>query len=265
MNQTMPEFCLPQKKLKNKNGYVMTSTYSNRFTYLDEHILYCEKNHTYQKKVYHETHASDWFLAYANLPENRVSLRSADTLIKLVGPTIIFQPAFSLLEFHIEEGFLKWECVGSHLPFEFLPTSPKLLRDGNFNLPQNKKELIELFKQLSLQPNIFQERSPSAVAEKLKIYIDNNFREDLKIGLIANKLNYSREVMTRSFKKTYGISPIEYRHRLRISEALIKMRLGFSITDALLSVGFMDPSQFIVQFKNLFNSLPHQYKFQNQK
>ncbi|MCK6599262.1 MAG: AraC family transcriptional regulator [Bdellovibrionaceae bacterium] len=260
-----PELNHRKTKLKNNRGHVITSTYSNRFSYIDDHILYCEKQHNYSKKIYHETHASDWFLAYAVLPENRVCLRSADTILKLDGPIFIFQPAFSLLEFHIEEGFLKWECIGSHLPFDFLPTSPKLLKTSNFTLPKNKQDLIEVSKKLFLQPSIIQERTPSAIAEKLKNYIDSNFREDLKIGIIAKKLNYSREVMTRAFKKVYGISPIEYRHKLRLSEALIQMRLGFSITDALLSVGFMDPSQFIVQFKNLFNSLPHKYKFQNEK
>ncbi|MCK6599421.1 MAG: AraC family transcriptional regulator, partial [Bdellovibrionaceae bacterium] len=100
----------------------------------------------------------------------------------------------------------------------------------------------------------------SSVAHRLKKYIINNFSRKESISAIALKLNYSRVVMTRSFTQAYGISPGEFRIKLKIHGALHYMREGLSITESLYLVGFSDPSLFIHHFKSYLDATPHQYK-----
>lgn len=243
---------------------ITTSNYKATVHLIDDELLYSEKSHQYKKNIYHESYASDWFIALSNLPKERVKLRSGNQLVDLYGPTLIFQPPFSLLEMHVEEGPLSWSCLGSISKIPFDITRPTFITNSEFSIPKTKQDVYDLLGRLRDATVIIQERYPSAVAEKLKAYIDIHFREEMKISSIANELNYSRVVMTRAFTKVYGISPVEYRHKIRIHEALVKVRYGHTITEALYEVGFSDPSQFIVHFKNILNAVPNQYKINRQ-
>lgn len=251
------------RNLPIKNGVVATATYSASFSFLDSDILYSEKKHIYRKSSFSEVHASDWFIAYSVIPENRVTVRSGTELIPLVGPTLLYQPPFTIVESHVTAGPLTWECIGSTKALNCNFLNPRILTNCHRNLPRSKSEIYSLLGQLTLGRELIQEKFPSSIAERLKSHLDANFREDLKIGQIADTLNCSRENMTRTFKKVYGLTPIDYRHQLRVYQALIEMRSERSITEALLKVGFSEPGLFIQQFKKILDALPKQYKFQN--
>lgn len=239
---------------------IETPNYRALFNYVDGCMIYSEKIHIYSKNTYFDTYASDSFVAFADLPRNRVAIRNGSEFIKLEGPTLLFQPPYSLIETQVEAGPLRWECVGTSTNLFPDFQNPKLLTNFQFSKPQSPMDVLRLYDHLKGAKDLTQERRPSALAERLKKHIDQNFREDLKISHIADTLHCSRVVMSRAFKKTYGISAIEYRHRIRVHEALIKMRLGYSITDALFAVGFSEPGQFITHFKHLLNALPSQYR-----
>lgn len=244
-----------------RQGSFSVDHYSSHFELLDGELLYAKKSHSYQKKTYHESFASDWTLLWADLPPDTISIRSGDKVIPLAGPTILFMPPFTIVELHTAKCLLAWELLASSnsLPGSACFQTPILLA-GPKRLPKSKAEVIDLMESLKDGTRLVQEKKISSVAEKAKRYIDHHFCENLKIGEMALRLNFSREVLTREFKSTYGLSPIDYRHRLRLFEALIKVRSKKSFTDALFEVGFSDPSQFITQFKKTLGALPRQYK-----
>ncbi len=241
---------------------IVTSNYQATVSRLADGLFYSEKVHQYTKNIYHEAYASDWFIGFASLPKNRVQLRSANSLIDLCGPTALFLPPFSLVELHIEEGPLKWSCIGSTIKIPFDIRTPRYLTGVELCPPHYKADVYKILAQLNKAPEFEQQKYPSAIAAKAKAYMDAHFCEELKISSVAQYLNCSRVVLTRAFKSVYGISLIEYRHKLRIYEALIRMRYGLSVTEAICAVGFSDPSQFNLQFKKNLNALPSQYKIQ---
>lgn len=105
------------------------------------------------------------------------------------------------------------------------------------------------------------QRYSSAVALKTKHFIDNNFSEILLITDLAKKLNYSRSVMTREFTKAYGISPVEYRQKVRVYRAVRVLAAGANVTTALVESGFSSQTQFFHQFKKHIGTQPFNYKY----
>lgn len=244
----------------NKFIKIIAESYWASVCLFKDGIIYSKKNHYYQNKSHHDCYASDSFIAFANLPPNKVKIRSGENFLSLEGPCVLYQPPFSLLETHTEEGELTWECI-AFTTFKFpLIQEPRILIQSAEKIPKSKAEVINLLNKMTHATVIRQETKPSAIAERLKNYIDKNFCENLKISHLEETLGCSRVIMTRAFSKTYNISPVEYRHRLRVHQALSKMRNGLSITAALYDVGFSDPSQFIFHFKKILGTTPNQYK-----
>lgn len=224
------------------------------------HIIYSKKKHFYQNRHHFDCYASDNFMAFANLPLGKVKIRSGEKYIDLDGPCVLYQPPFSLVETITQQGELTWECISFKKATRDFMSSPKILCRP-FKIPHTNEEITRLLGQIQTDgTEIIQEVMPSAIAEKLKKAIDKSFCENIKITTLAEQLGCSRVVLTRAFTKTYHISPIEYRHKLRIHEALLRVRSGLSITDALYEVGFSDPSQFVHHFKRLLGTTPNQYK-----
>lgn len=224
------------------------------------HIMYSKKKHFYQSKHHFDCYASDNFIAFANLPKGKVKIRSAQKYLDLEGHCILFQPPFSLIETFTLKGELTWECIAFKKEISISDKNPRVLFT-QVNIPRTNQEIARLLEKLHNEGiEIIQETKPSAIAEKLKKAIDKNFCDNIKLTTLADQLRCSRVVMTRAFTKTYNISPVEYRHKLRIHEALLRVRYGLSITDALYEVGFSDPSQFIHHFKRLLGTTPNQYK-----
>ena len=66
--------------------------------------------------------------------------------------------------------------------------------------------------------------------------------------------------MTRQFKNCYGISPIEYRTKLRVVYAHeLLLYEKSTVGQTALEVGFQDPKQFAKHFKDATSLTPKHY------
>jgi len=101
------------------------------------------------------------------------------------------------------------------------------------------------------------------IAQILAKYLEEHYRENIKIGELADKLHYSRNHLFVLFKQIYGISPQEYLFAVRIGKA--KQLLGnrenpLSIKEVALSVGFRDPLYFTRRFHAETGETPSHYQ-----
>lgn len=94
-------------------------------------------------------------------------------------------------------------------------------------------------------------------------FLEKNFASsNITLGQLAKMANMSARNFQRSFKKTMGISPIQYLLKKRIEKAceLLANSTDLSITEISFNTGFKDSNYFSRQFKNLTGMTPQKYR-----
>ena len=91
---------------------------------------------------------------------------------------------------------------------------------------------------------------------KAKSLIASNYRADIAVADIADQLGVSHAHLTRQFKRDYGLTPVGYRHRLRVTEAMGRLSQGEKILDVGYEVGFNDTTRFYEDFRKVTGTSP---------
>ncbi len=92
-------------------------------------------------------------------------------------------------------------------------------------------------------------------------HIENNFTEKLQIEDLAKLCNMCETQYRKLFKKEFGISPVKYINRLRISRAVSMMYSGYySMSEISELCGFSDQKYFNKIFKSETGKSPSQYR-----
>ena len=94
---------------------------------------------------------------------------------------------------------------------------------------------------------------------EIQEYIDRSYTDITSVSKIAEHFFYSREYVSRMFKKYYNVSVSDYLARLRIIRAIELMGQGTSVTDAGFSVGFGSASAFYLTFRKIMGMSPSEY------
>ena len=126
---------------------------------------------------------------------------------------------------------------------------------GDVPLARSPQEFAALLKKpLPFIP--LEGSSVAILSRKAKSLIASNYRADVAIAEIADKLGVSHAHLTRQFKRDYGITPIDYRHRLRVSDAMGRLSRGEEILDVGYDVGFNDTKRFYEDFRKVTGTSP---------
>ena len=96
-------------------------------------------------------------------------------------------------------------------------------------------------------------------AAAVKRYIDAHLTEPLQVTSLAERFYYSREYLSRLFKRHFNVSIREYILDRRLELARTLLQNGSSVTDACTACGFGSTSFFIVQFRKRTGVTPHHY------
>lgn len=123
-----------------------------------------------------------------------------------------------------------------------------------------KSLLVELFYNLnSLEPAIQDGEALTEEMGQIKRYIDINYASISSVAEIANHFFYSREYLSRKFRKSFNISVAHYLSKRKITESLPLLET-MTVADVAYTVGFHSQSAFIKAFKANMQCLPSEYK-----
>jgi len=145
--------------------------------------------------------------------------------------------------------FVGWSAPGKP-PASWLQASAAVDL-GKTALASSPEELMGAFakplpcRSLEVAP----EASPLSQAAKRRIA--ETYRADIPIAEIAAELHVSHAHLSRRFKRDFGFTLLNYRHRLRVSEATSRLYRGEQILDVGEDVGFNDTSRFYQGFRKI--------------
>ena len=101
-------------------------------------------------------------------------------------------------------------------------------------------------------------------AERLKQmikFIEQNFTKDLTVAEIAEQVSVSKSECLNCFKRTTGISPIQFLKEYRLLLASEKIRsTQKNISEIAEDCGFLDMSYFAKSFRQMFKISPTAYR-----
>lgn len=99
---------------------------------------------------------------------------------------------------------------------------------------------------------------------KIQHYIDQNFSSITSVSDVAKHFFYSREYVSRLFKKYFDTTISDYIIKRRIAESQLLIKQGLPLIEVAYQVGFGSLSTFIRAFRAVANMTPSAYrKMQN--
>lgn len=103
--------------------------------------------------------------------------------------------------------------------------------------------------------------STDTLAQQAADYIHKNFSYPIQITEIAYKLSIDRTQLFRLFKESYCMSPQAYLIEYRLKQAAYLLEQpNITITEAMYSSGFTNPSYFSRQFHSKYGCSPSMYR-----
>lgn len=101
------------------------------------------------------------------------------------------------------------------------------------------------------------ERSVSKECAEVKRYIDSHFKEDITLDVLSKRAHINKYYLVHSFKKAFGMSPINYLQFRRITESRrIIVETDTPISQIAQMMGFTSQSSFTQCFKRIVNLTP---------
>lgn len=129
---------------------------------------------------------------------------------------------------------------------------------------QDLMEILAIFlmRQTDFSASItpIQKSSPRLCAT-IRRYIDEHFKENLTLDLLAEQTHVSKYYMVHAFTEEYGISPINYMISCRVEEAKHLLKNDdYTLAHISHMLGFSSPSYFSQTFKRLTGMSPKEYR-----
>ena len=186
----------------------------------------------------------------------------------------LYPSAFDSIGHSVLTAFLNRTEIGDLLAFGALDTKQKFMEaiehlKESFEIPPSPLEnalslshIIRVFYLLN-QKNCQSKNEISSLPENilmLQHYIDSNFAQISSVSQVAEHFFYSREYVSRLFRKYFDTTISDYIMKRRISESQLLISQGVPILDVAYQVGFGSLSTFIRAFRSVTNMTPSEYR-----
>ncbi len=104
-------------------------------------------------------------------------------------------------------------------------------------------------------------RSERREAEALSVYAAAHMfaRQAQSVSAAARDLGMSERTLQRTFQKSVGITPVEYRSVARMRRLLVRLDDGVALADAALDAGYYDQPHLDREFRKLVGCPPSEW------
>ena len=202
-----------------------------------------------------------WAFSTATIPPGMVWFERHGNLIPVVGNIAVFVPPFSVMKWHLSPGPFRYESIFFAVePPPFLPKEPVIFAVEDTRCPTTLAQVLAMIGRAEHLIPIGKEEVPCSIARKTRTMIEQTYAEDVSFAEIAQRLNLSHAVMTRNFRRCYGLPPVVFRNKIRVMDAQRLMLVNqLPVAMAAEAVGFADLRQFNRAFKKESNTTPSHF------
>jgi AraC-like DNA-binding protein len=161
----------------------------------------------------------------------------------------VFYAPFSITEIAMAHAHLDWVGVAGAEDVQEREAVifPFALRQR----PRNAREALALFRRRPQPVPIGITARAPRLAERAKDRLAGCYADGASLAGVAAQLGVTHAHLARTFKSAYGLTPLEYLHRLRMNDAFYLLSQGQRIVDVSLDVGYNDLSRFYKQFRKI--------------
>lgn len=104
------------------------------------------------------------------------------------------------------------------------------------------------------------------LTNRVRDYLDKNFKSDITIESLAKTFNCSKSTLVHSFKKSFGVSVMNYLRKRRLKEILFWLSISDrSVVELANEHGFDTMSYFFKYFRKEVGMTPRQYRLKVRK
>lgn len=97
--------------------------------------------------------------------------------------------------------------------------------------------------------------------EEIRTYIAEHITENPSVSQLAQQYGMSEVSLRKKFREATGMSPVEYRNRLRLSRAVVYLEYGeISVQEISDMLGYATVSHFIKEFRATYGVPPLKYR-----
>lgn len=96
--------------------------------------------------------------------------------------------------------------------------------------------------------------------EQVRQWLEDEPEQNCSLAELAAKAGFSKYHFVRLFKRSFGLTPHQFRLQRRVRKAQRLLRQGASSTEAALTAGFCDQSHFIKHFEKQLGLAPCAYQ-----
>ena len=254
-----------------KQKSITTSKYILESHLLNDDLMYYQHHHHYEFPLNEsDVFGNYWVLGFAELEPGQLYFSDGSRNLELKGAFGILIPPFSIVQWRVRSKKLIWHAFiwKQHLFTEL----PRLNKPVAFSLLKKhwptSLESLNAVLNCQLSKLDFNENEKINTSQKIKTLIDESLGESLSIKQISQTLGLSPSVITRSFKKFFGVTPVCYRNKLRVFESMIHLlfeKEKTNIAQLGFQVGFSDLSRYNKEFKKFILTSPKDFQLKKHR
>lgn len=132
--------------------------------------------------------------------------------------------------------------------------------------PVDEEELAAALKKAVslLPPQPEEAQTVNDIADNLKKYIDEHYREEISLEFLAEQFHFSREYIGRIFRAKHGFAVYEYILQVRMKQAVELLR-NPKLTLPVIAdfLGYSNANYFSKAFRRFYGISPSDYRNQN--
>lgn len=255
------------------SNQIITSSYSNDVKVINEssRLIFREHKFVPPQNII-DVHADYWSLGLFQFSEEAEAIVGKNKSLKFSGVGALYLPRFAIVEWMIHAPNMNWiyfitrqktEIEDLKVPTVFMNID---IHEVHEVMARSEEAVTEWILNQENGKNIERQFVDHLVPQQLKSSIDRQFRQQKAIKEIQEELRFSPSYSSRIFKQAYGLSPVEYRNRLRVMQVSVDLLFKQqTIEQSQHSVGIEDSSFFHKKFKQHLNARPSQFLIQTPK